>query len=73
MASAKKQDNQYKLFAQEYIKDLNATRAAIAAGYSEKTAYNSKVEDLLKTHVEVQQVYKRVYGKKRRKNRDYSR
>ena len=27
-----------KLFCQEYLKDLNATQAAIRAGYSEKTA-----------------------------------
>ena len=29
-----------KNFAQEYIKDKNATQAAIRAGYSEKTAYS---------------------------------
>ena len=33
----KKQENQYRLFAKEYIIDLNATRAAIASGYSKKT------------------------------------
>jgi phage terminase small subunit len=38
-------------FAREYIVDLNATQAAIRAGYSEKTAY-SHGQRLLK-HVEV--------------------
>jgi phage terminase small subunit len=36
-----------KLFAKEYIIDLNATNAAIRAGFSEKTAY-SIGHDLLK-------------------------
>jgi len=40
-----------KLFIKEYLIDLNATRAAISAGYSEKTAY-SQGQRLLK-HVEV--------------------
>lgn len=34
-------------FVQEYLVDLNATQAAIRAGYSEKTAY-SQGHDLLK-------------------------
>ena len=38
-------------FADEYLIDLNATRAAIRAGYSEKTAY-SQGERLLR-HAEV--------------------
>lgn len=42
-----------KLFVKEYLVDLNATRAAIAAGYSEKTAY-SQGQRLLK-HAEVAQ------------------
>lgn len=42
-----------KLFVKEYLVDLNATRAAISAGYSEKTAY-SQGQRLLK-HVEVAQ------------------
>jgi phage terminase small subunit len=33
-----KTDRRYELFAQEYCVDLNATRAAIAAGYTETTA-----------------------------------
>jgi phage terminase small subunit len=41
-----------ELFVQEYLVDLNATQAAIRAGYSERTAY-SQGQRLLK-HVEVQ-------------------
>lgn len=41
-----------KLFVQEYLIDLNATQAAIRAGYSEKTAY-SQGQRLLKD-VEIQ-------------------
>lgn len=40
-----------KIFVKEYLVDLNATRAAISAGYSKKTAY-SQGQRLLK-HVEV--------------------
>ena len=40
-----------KMFVEEYLIDLNATQAAIRAGYSEKTAY-SQGERLLK-NVEV--------------------
>ena len=37
-----------KLFVQEYLIDFNATRAAKAAGYSEKTAQQMGAENLLK-------------------------
>lgn len=40
-------------FAQEYIIDLNATQAAIRAGYSEKTAYS--IGQRLLKHVEIQE------------------
>jgi phage terminase small subunit len=40
-----------RLFVAEYLKDLNATQAAIRAGYSEKTA-RSQGERLL-THVDI--------------------
>lgn len=40
-------EEQQNLFALEYIKDFNATKAAIRAGYSEKTA-GSQAHDLLK-------------------------
>ena len=42
-----------RLFADEYLIDLNATQAAIRAGYSKKTAYSAG-QRLLK-NVEVQQ------------------
>lgn len=35
-----KLNDKQKRFALEYLKDLNATQAAIRAGYSEKTAYS---------------------------------
>lgn len=47
-------NEQQKLFALEYLKDFNASRAARDAGYSEKTAY-SQGQRLLK-HVEVRKL-----------------
>lgn len=44
---------QHMIFVAEYIKSGNATQAAIAAGYSEKTAYSAGPR-LLK-NVEIQQ------------------
>lgn len=45
-----------KRFCEEYVIDWNATRAATAAGYSEKTAYSIGQENLKKpeisTHIE---------------------
>lgn len=38
-------------FVREYMKDSNATQAAIRAGYSEKTADTIAVQLLRKTHV----------------------
>ena len=40
-----------KRFVEEYIIDLNATRAAKAAGYSEKTAYRTGCDNLNKPQV----------------------
>ena len=40
-----------KRFVQEYLVDLNATRAALRAGYSAKTAYRIGAELLQKTSV----------------------
>ena len=40
-----------KRFVDEYLVDLNATQAAIRAGYSEKTAYRIGAELLQKTSV----------------------
>lgn len=41
-----------ELFCREYLKDLNATQAAIRAGYSEKTAKETGYENLTKPHVQ---------------------
>ena len=44
--------NQKQLtFCEEYIKTNNATKAAIAAGYSEKTAYVIGAENLRKPNI----------------------
>ncbi|RLI35947.1 hypothetical protein DRO66_06555 [Candidatus Bathyarchaeota archaeon] len=40
-----------KRFCEEYVLDWNATRAAIAAGYSEKTAYSIGNENLSKPEI----------------------
>ena len=40
-----------KRFIDEYLLDLNATQAAIRAGYSEKTAKEIGYENLTKPHI----------------------
>lgn len=40
-----------ELFVQEYLIDLNATQAAIRAGYSENTAYSIGNENLKKPEI----------------------
>lgn len=40
-----------ELFCQEYLIDLNATQAAIRAGYSENTAYSIGSENLRKPEI----------------------
>jgi phage terminase small subunit len=40
-----------KIFCEQYILDWNGTRAAIAAGYSEKTARSTAVENLTKPNI----------------------
>lgn len=57
--------DQKALFCKEYIIDLNATQAAIRAGYSENTAY-SQGQRLLKT-VEVQEELQRLMKKRSEK------
>ena len=52
MAKAYKLTAKQKLFADEYIIDFNATRAAIAAGYSEKTARQVSCENLTKPNIQ---------------------
>ena len=49
---AKELNDKQKLFCQEYLKDLNATQAAIRAGYSEKTARNIACENLTKPYIQ---------------------
>lgn len=41
-----------ELFCREYLIDLNATQAAIRAGYSEKTAHSIGAENLTKPEIE---------------------
>ena len=41
------------LFVQEYLKDQNGARAAIAAGYSERTARQTASENLTKPNIQV--------------------
>ncbi len=43
--------NKQERFAQEYVLDWNATRAAKAAGYSDKTAYSIGNENLKKPEI----------------------
>lgn len=43
--------NKQKRFCEEYVIDWNATRAAIAAGYSEKTAAQIGAENLIKPDI----------------------
>lgn len=54
-------NNRQQLFCEEYLKDLNATKAAIRAGYSEKTAY-SQGQRLLK-NVEIKNRLKEIREK----------
>ena len=41
-----------QLFIEEYLIDLNATQAAIRAGYSKKTAYRTGADNLKKPQVQ---------------------
>jgi phage terminase small subunit len=43
--------NKQQVFIAEYLRDFNATRAAKAAGYSEKTAYSIGQENLKKPDI----------------------
>lgn len=45
-------NDRQKLFCLEYIKDLNATQAAIRAGYSEDSAANIGFENLRKPNIQ---------------------
>lgn len=48
---AKKLTAKQQRFVEEYLVDLNATQAAIRAGYSEKTAYSIGNENLSKPEI----------------------
>jgi len=52
-------------FVEEYLVDLNATQAAIRAGYSEKTAYSIGSENLTKPDIQVAIVERRLAQSKR--------
>lgn len=41
-------------FINEYLIDLNATQAAIRAGYSKKTAYRTGCDNLKKAHIKAE-------------------
>lgn len=50
-AKEKKLTPKEKIFISEYLKDFNATQAAITAGYSKKTAFSIGCENLKKPHI----------------------
>lgn len=51
IAMANKLTDKQDRFVEEYLVDLNATQAAIRAGYSEKTAKEMAHENLTKPHI----------------------
>jgi phage terminase small subunit len=62
MGSTSKADARREIFIREYLKDLNATRAAIAAGYSEKTA--RAAASRLLTNVDIKKRVEEALAKK---------
>lgn len=61
---AKLTDKQKK-FIDEYLVDLNATQAAIRAGYKEKTAYRTGAENLRKPQIQ-REIQKRMQERQQR-------
>jgi phage terminase small subunit len=55
----------YNTFAREYVLDFNATRAAVATGYSEATAYVQGAR--LVRHAKVQQIIAKLVAKRAEK------
>jgi len=53
MSRKKKLTDKQQRFVKEYLVDLNATQAAIRAGYKEKRAYQIGHENLRKPEIEV--------------------
>lgn len=51
MANGKGLTDKQKRFCREYVKDSNATQAALRAGYSEKTAKDIACENLAKPNI----------------------
>lgn len=54
MSDDRKLTNRQRVFIDEYLRDFNATQAAIRAGYSEKTAYSIGSENLKKPEVKAE-------------------
>lgn len=54
MGKKRKLTPKQKLFVKEYLIDLNATQAAIRAGYSEKTAYRTGADNLKKPQIQAE-------------------
>jgi phage terminase small subunit len=54
MPKGKQLTGRQQAFILEYVKDWNATRSAIAAGYSKKTAYSIGSENLRKPEIKAE-------------------
>ncbi|WP_010245857.1 terminase small subunit [Acetivibrio cellulolyticus] len=54
-----------RIFVDEYLIDLNATQAAIRAGYSKKTAYRTGADNLIKPQIQAQ-IQKRMKDREER-------
>jgi phage terminase small subunit len=54
MPKEKQLTGRQQAFVLEYVKDWNATRSAIAAGYSKKTAYSIGSENLRKPEIKAE-------------------
>ena len=54
-----------KKFIDEYLVDLNATQAAIRAGYKEKAAYRTGAENLRKPQIQ-EEIQKRMEERQKR-------
>lgn len=52
-------------FIQEYLVDLNATQAAIRAGYKEKSAYRTGADNLIKPQIQ-KEIQKRMKDREQR-------
>lgn len=61
---AKLTDKQKK-FIDEYLVDLNATQAAVRAGYKEKTAYRTGADNLRKPQIQ-EEIQKRMQERQQR-------